>query len=84
MNGYELVVGLARGTYEGGSMTALEAGTSRGALLPRRARPRYRLAVGLLRDAAGPGDALELELDLGEAERLLWAVRWEVARGSVR
>lgn len=38
MNGYELGVGLARGTYKGGSMTALEAGTSRGALLPRRAR----------------------------------------------
>lgn len=80
MNGYELGVGLARGTYTGGSMTALEAETSRGALLPRRARARYRLAVGLLRDAAGPGDALELELNLEEAVTWLWVARAEALR----
>ena len=57
-----------------GSLTAaistlvLEDWTSRGALLPQRARVRYRMAVDRLRDAAGLED-WELELDVGEAER---------------
>ena len=65
------------------ALAALERGTRGGDALPRGApRLHCRMAAGRLRDAAGWGDGPELELDLLEAERCLWAARAQCLRSN--
>jgi hypothetical protein len=65
------------------SLAVIEKGTRRGDALPRRPRLHCTMAASRLSDASMQGEGLELELDLLEAERCLWAARAEWLAGLI-